>query len=328
MIERDWAPTIKVAGAKSKKKYEDAVALDDVAGRAFVDRICGLLDTLDSKPSGHALLDEIKATGKQVTIFLDDASGSGSAALPYPGTATNEYSRFVKLRQIPQAALTALRRADAAFISPTMQGYAALFHATVEHAIGRVGRDEANRARNQAAVILGITRDEFDQIEAGAAPLKPEAYHRFAMYYYDHLVPGDGCTVGLRFDPTQAGVKDPELIILGHEMVHVWRMVKGMRIFEGGWEEEAMTTGLPPFTNMKFSENKLRAEHDVDMRTAYNARCGTAHYNNVTVFNGVWPEHVRVWEAWKADHPNDWNNPVTVHSGSVISAPQRNLYNR
>ena len=37
--------------------------------------------------------------------------------------------------------------------------------------------------------------------------------------------------------------------------------VVGMVLFDYGWEEEAMTVGLPPFSNMDFTENKLRIEY-------------------------------------------------------------------
>ena len=46
-------------------------------------------------------------------------------------------------------------------------------------------------------------------------------------------------------------------------------MMQGMRIAEGNWGEEAMTVGLPPFTTLPFTENKIRAESNVAIRTQY-----------------------------------------------------------
>ena len=34
----------------------------------------------------------------------------------------------------------------------------------------------------------------------------------------------------------------------------------GMVLFRYGWEEEAMTVGLPPFSNMPLTENRVRVD--------------------------------------------------------------------
>lgn len=319
MYERDFGTAIKIVAKKSKRKYEDATPLGDEEGKAFVDGLYHLLEELKSKPLGKSLLKAIERAGKQVIVFCDDKSGSGSAALPYPGTATNEVKRFIKLRQIPQNALVQLRKENSGVVTPAMANYAALFHHTLE---------SANADRNIAAVIMGITRSDLDAIERGEIALTPEAYHRFAMFYYEHLDAGEGCAVGLRFDPEQEGPDDPEIIILGHELIHTWRMVTGMRIFEGGWEEEAMTTGLPPFVNMKYTENKLRDERGVALRTSYKARCGTAHYMTVTTFQGIWPEHVRAWEEWKDANPKKAAKGIKITNKSKFSGPIRHIFGR
>ena len=129
---------------------------------------------------------------------------------------------------------------------------------------------------------------------------------------------------------------DPGFIILGHELVHVWRMVTGVRIFQGGWEEEAMTTGLPPFLNMEFSENKLRAREQQDHPHQLHGAVRTNHYQTVTQLGGgkgVWPEHAAAWEKWKRENPNEgkevkgqWiQNKIKVKKNSVFSSPIRNF---
>jgi hypothetical protein len=326
MYERTFGFCFKIVGAKSKKLYDDRVPMSDSEGKAFVDAIDGMFDKITDKPIGLDLISEIEKAQKQVIIYSDDNSGKGSAALPYPCTAQNETNRFVKLRQIPDVAAAALKKQNPGMVLPTLQNYAALVHSTIESA-------KANR--DVAATVLGISRRDLDDVEYGRQPLKPEAYHRFAMYFYDHLEPGEGSTVALRFDRQQAGPDDPEFNILGHELIHVWRMVTGMRIFQGGWEEEAMTTGVPPFVAMKFTENKIRAEHGLALRTKYGARCETAHYQTVSGMKGVWPEHVRIWCEWKDAHPKQVLSPAQGDGFAKpfkriknISGPTQTLYNR
>jgi hypothetical protein len=142
----------------------------------------------------------------------------------------------------------------------------------------------------------------------GEKALTQTQYVRFAMYMFPHLSRGEGCSVSFRFEEAQADQDDNDtpLIILAHELIHAWRMVKGERVFEGGWEEEAMTVGLPPFTNTEINENKFRLEMGLSMRTSYTARCTTTHYQVVhtiggeSMGKGLWPEQLAAWDRWKA----------------------------
>jgi hypothetical protein len=325
MSERLFGTSIKIVSMKSKKLYEDAKPLGDEEGKAFVDGVYHLLEELKKKQLGKSLLRAIEKSKKTVIIYCDDGH-NGSAALPYPATMENELKRYIKLRQIPDNAFTKLQKEKPKAVKPAMATYAALFHHTLEAA-------KANR--DVAAVVMGLTRADLDEVENGRMALPPEAYHRFAMFYYDFLDAGEGCDVGLRFDPDQPGPNDPEVICLGHELVHAWRMVTGMRIFEGGWEEENMTAGLPPFVNLKYTENKLRIEHGFALRTSYTARCTTGHYQIASQFGGqnnigkgIWPEHLRAWEQWQQANPDKARDGLKITKKSTFSGPIRNIYNR
>lgn len=321
MAVRRYKANIKIVSKQGKGKYEDAQPMQD-GGQEFVDDVGTALWKLDRHPLGRSLLGEIERTNKKVVIFRDDNSGKGSAALPYPGTASNEVKRFIKIRQIPDNALVQLKKENDKFIPPAMKNYAALFHATLESA-------KANR--KVAAVIMGISRAELNDIERGRRPLPKEAYHRFAMFFYDHLDPGEGCSVALRFDPNQVGPGDTLEVILGHELIHTWRMLTGMRVFETGWEEEAMTTGLAPFGNLKYTENKLRLELLLPFRTSYRTRCSTAHYQTVSGYDGgkgIWPEYVKAWSDWRDANPDAAREGIKITKNSRFSKPVRHLFNR
>jgi hypothetical protein len=65
-----------------------------------------------------------------------------------------------------------------------------------------------------------------------------------------------------------------------HELVHAWRNVAGLRLFDdaqacGLDDDEVMTTGFPPYTYEKYTENKFRLVWHVgggeklDVRTDY-----------------------------------------------------------
>jgi hypothetical protein len=65
-------------------------------------------------------------------------------------------------------------------------------------------------------------------------------------------------------------------VMLGHELIHAWRMMTGRRIVARGWEEEMMTVGLGPGADLPFTENKLRSEAGHPLRTSYNLSPSTA----------------------------------------------------
>jgi DNA-binding transcriptional regulator YiaG len=290
-----------------------AADMEHSAGEAFLDSIENLLKELDTTTLGKQLISEVVAAGKDVIIF-NSTKDQGSAAKPYPGTVTNEMQRFVQLRQIPERALKKLKTENQQFVAPEAAFYAAEVHAVIE---------KSKVVRSVLAAILGLSIDQLDDVERGRRAFTDQQYHRFAMFMYPHLTPGAGCTVSYRFEAAQA-LQDPndsELIIFAHELIHAWRMVKGMRIFEGGWEEEAMTVGLPPFSNMAITENKLRVALNMGLRTKYIARCTTGHYQVVTGFEGgkgVWPEHLKKWEKWKEDNPELAKKPVVITPRSVF----------
>ena len=313
MVERVFKTQFKIC---SKQGYElgTAVEMPLPEARAFVDSIYDLLTELEKKPMGKKLIDEIEGAGKEVAIFNADP-GNGSAAKPYPGTVTNEMQRFVQLRQIPQAAVTKLKKENSRAVVPLAAHYAAEIHAVIE-------KSKANRT--VLASILGLKAEQLAEVELGQRGLDDTQYQRFALFMYPHLTPGAGCTVSFRFEAAQA-LQDPndsELIILAHELIHAWRMVKGMRIFEGGWEEEAMTVGLPPFGNMPITENKIRVELGMNPRTQYVTRCTTNHFQIVKDFQGgkgIWPEHLRKWEEWAAANPKAAKKPFKIGSRSIFT---------
>ena len=326
MYSRKFNTKIGIMALESKEQLAARVPMPDAEGKAFVDGIYSCLKTLYAKPLGHLLIDEIEAANKPVVIYCASKGHKGaSAATPYPPTLDNEMGRFVKLRQLPQPAIKAAQKQDPTFVPRDQAHYAAMVHSAIE-------RSKMNR--DIIARLCGMKREDLDGIELGRKAMLPEQYHRFAMVLYDHLDPGDGSVVGLRLDPEQTSDAEPDHIILAHELIHTWRMVKGMRVFEGGWEEEAMTTGLPPFMCMKFTENKLRAEHGLAPRTSYTALCATAYYRQMSSKQGemgekgIAPEHQLAWYKWQSENPNLVGQKIQIGKKTTFSGPQYNTWNK
>ena len=67
----------------------------------------------------------------------------------------------------------------------------------------------------------------------------------------------------------------PAWIALAHELIHGWRLACGRRVFRNCgnrgeyYYEEAMTVGLPPYDQCRFTENRLRRLKGLPLRTFY-----------------------------------------------------------
>jgi Effector protein len=102
----------------------------------------------------------------------------------------------------------------------------------------------------------------------------------------DHLTPGKGTGAWVVWDPSlekvgqdldqrAAWMDRPAWIALAHELIHGWRLASGRRVFRpcgvGGeyYYEEAMTVGLPPYDQCRFTENRLRRLKGLPLRTFY-----------------------------------------------------------
>jgi hypothetical protein len=102
----------------------------------------------------------------------------------------------------------------------------------------------------------------------------------------DHLTPGAGTGAWVVWDPLvesvcthlqadrrAAWMDRPPWIALAHELIHGWRLVTGRSVFKPGpmedYYEEAMTVGLAPYDQCRFTENRLRHLKGLPLRTYY-----------------------------------------------------------
>lgn len=100
------------------------------------------------------------------------------------------------------------------------------------------------------------------------------------------LTPGLGTPCKVKFNPyseyacelDKSGTRRPPAIGLAHELIHAWRNVRGLRLFEdatraGVDDDEVMTTGFPPYESELLTENLFRSQwhgEQLRMRTDYD----------------------------------------------------------
>jgi hypothetical protein len=246
--------------------------------RTFFAEMTEALDKVKSLPTGAALIRDIDTSGHELHIIRGpDGYADGSCVIPYPGDMKTAEQRFVRqLRPPPKNKLDAMA-SQGMWVKPK-QAYTS----ELTRLLDRAQRSNARFTRQTIAALLGIPPKWLQEMEEGTRRIEDNEYYRLCLYLYEELAPGAGTSAEMRVVMTQVSLPDePLFIVVGHELVHAWRIMKGRRIFENGWEEEAMTTGLPPFSSMRFSENRLRVEANLPMREKYSKICSTSLLNAI-----------------------------------------------
>lgn len=288
MFRTEYNRAIVIEASHGFKFVNRSQMTDAAAARDFIGFVEQQLDRINALPTGYKLIGALLDTGRQVTIYYDK-DRNGSAAVMAAETGASDRDRFIKPFRPPAhrvimgrakldnpglkgVSTTARPGAWTAAVArgPYLEEFSAL--------LGRAERGGLKRA--MVAALVGVPLATLDAMEAGTTAIDDDAYFRIAFHLYPWLSPGPGIDTAVRFDaaarPTHDGPK-PEAqwgapvphVNLAHELIHALRMMQGMRIAEGHWGEEAMTVGLPPFTSLPYTENRIRAECNVAIRTQY-----------------------------------------------------------
>ncbi|MBO9642468.1 MAG: hypothetical protein J7603_05020 [Pseudacidovorax sp.] len=233
----------------------------------FIDATRTALDDLRRTRTGNELIQAIDASGHRVDIYRGWSKDTGNSQGGDSGTPGIDM--FVALDTVHGNGETelgvVLGRACA-----DMSKRSALkkFFGIGKAAPRFLSMDGVSK-------LIGIGLKDLEAMALGRKAIPAPVDAKLRVYLYDFLTPGKGescrVTFNHRRDNLSAEHKKylpsshtwahrPPAIGLGHELVHAWRVVSGRVLFTYGWEEEAMTVGLPPFGNMKFSENRIRVE--------------------------------------------------------------------
>ena len=241
-------------------------ALTGTQATDFVDTTRKVLDAIKQTNMGNALISEINASGHVVDIYrtwgLDDG--------PYQG-GENVVASMVVALDTPYGKAVELKRV----LDRACQDLSG--RSTVQRFFG-IGRARPRfLSRDAVAKLLGVSSSDLEKMENGKKPIDPNTDAKVRAYLYDFLTPGPGSDCHIAFNHkklnysaahmkhlpmSQNPLHLPLPVVLAHELTHAWRVMTGHVLYLYGWEEEAMTVGLPPFSNMRFTENRFRIEFD------------------------------------------------------------------
>ena len=287
-----YSNAISIHGVKGAQISNAAEMPKDEAKR-FIHTVKDALKRLDKLRTGRRLIREINDSGHTCRIFCAP-DGNEGAANSDPQTLESNARRMIKsFRPQQYNMLPASKKFNFGDGGKKVLGEikeslkAANLHqdrytasTELDYILVRAWRN-LDTGRNAVARLLNKPRNMIDQMCDGQAKIDDDDYFRIAFAYYEFLTPGPGCNTQVKLKAevklTSSGTYKPKTnvaavapeIIVGHELIHAWRMMKGMRVVDHGWEEEAMTTGIAPFAHLPVTENALRLEGGYPRRDAY-----------------------------------------------------------
>jgi hypothetical protein len=137
----------------------------------------------------------------------------------------------------------------------------------------------------------GLTYDSIRNIYSSGKLFDDNTCYKLCFTFYEYLTAGPGCDTQVRIQMPQIFEdKNKDLyaaarqriigkdkkawnkiaaILLGHELIHAWRMMGGRRIVDDGYDEEVMTVGFGPAAAWPLTQNALRRHLKVSTRPAY-----------------------------------------------------------
>lgn len=270
------------------------ILVDDTRPR-FHQKVTELLVQIDSMALGSQMLTEIENSGKRVVIVEAVAGGGNKCTSGGP-------QRFYTLRAAllddptnPLARVLGRALMRAAAGGWTLQRLGEAMADGMTPATVRTVNNLAPRttmtpgARNLVGgQIAKIIEDVADgRIGAVALNQGPPGEYRISdrlvriLRPYDDPGAGAASRISFNLDQHYSCMGDkmkrrPLEIGLAHELCHAWRNAVGQRTFDdamicGFDDDEVMTTGFPPYTSEKFSENLFRQQWNLQ-RPWYKAK--------------------------------------------------------
>jgi hypothetical protein len=250
----------------SKRDGGKISALKAAKSDEFVETTRKTLDAIKATAMGQAMLDEIDNSGHTVKIYRSWDADEGNSQ----GGSTNDEMVVPLKKRMSDLRLNLAHVLDRACKDMSDRSAVAKFFG-----VGKAAPRFLNR--DAIAKLLNISSINFKLMETGVKSIDKDTDARLRAYLYDFLTPGPGCDCYVIFNHRKLNLSPghkqhlpasqnwqnrPLPVPLAHELVHAWRAVSGRVLYDYGWEEEAMTVGLPPFSNMRFTENRFRIEFD------------------------------------------------------------------
>jgi len=275
--------------------------------KEFTDKVVKALDKLAKLQTGRRLIDAIDNSGHHCHIFSGGKTlkYDGCAQALDTRSAQQEVDRMVVSFR-PRTKNLLVREKDRTgsggqktqaekywekkfkdHLGYDEDLYAAAIAGELHTIMGRLS-ERISDPWHYAAQLTGKSVKQLVDISLGRTECDDATYYKICFNFYDYLTPGPGIDTQVRLTPQiyAAGLNHHwfrgnknfsgdwtaarEDIMVGHELIHAWRMMLGRRVVRGGWEEEAMTVGLSFAAGWEFTENRLRLEAGHPRRTNYN----------------------------------------------------------
>lgn len=258
-----YSPGITIADERSD--WPKKGALSSKSRKAFHDATRSWLDAIKKTACGAQLISEIDNSKRVVTIYRTWTKDEGNCAIPMD----SQKGMVADFDDVWSTGETELAR----ILSHACKDISGRNKVEKFFKIGKarhrfISVDALGR-------LVGVSGKDLKAMADGKKQIPQFVDEKLRVYLYDFLTPGDGCSCAIEFNferdnlspehkkylPQSHNWKNrPPGIALAHELIHAWRCMVGRVLFTYGWEEEAMTVGLPPFTFMPFTENHVRVQ--------------------------------------------------------------------
>jgi Effector protein len=322
LVTQQYCRSIRVIGFKGNKLGMGAV-MDDKEGRKFVEFVIETLDKVKKNTTGRLVIDSLNTSAKTVTVLCnpDPPTRLVTQTLLDPDNSEEMWKASV-VHFRPRQDHYPIPHRDPTFLNDKKDELSNLgLPTTMQQAAPELVRI-LKRAKMKysdpvrfIAQIIGKSREEFARMALGRAPIDDDTYFKICVHFYEFLTPGPGASsqVRMQWQSKFAGVREkdkrynpkkhwddvPPYIILGHELIHAYHMASGRRIVNMGWEEEAMTVGIGPFTGWTLTENQMRSHAGLPARTTY-----------------VDASHTSSQLAYLTKQSNERGGSMAMHAGS------------
>jgi hypothetical protein len=287
----------------SEEDFTAARQLAPIAPGGFAPAVHQALEALRASAIGADLLKEIEQAGEELAIVRAGPGVENKCAQKLdtePACDAACYREVLDKERLAQK-IEALKLAPG---HPARRKYEK-FHG--EHSIhkapgldGKLTMPLAHRPKNdrrhESDQILAnriqmarLDPDDIPQVNK-AVPWVQQLQNGLVGYHLmNQLTPGTGTGAWVVWNPAlidtgadlplgkQAPwMKRPTWLALAHELIHGWRLVTGRCVFRPNargeyYYEEAMTVGLPPYDGCRFTENRLRHDKGLPIRSFYGA---------------------------------------------------------
>lgn len=155
-----------------------------------------------------------------------------------------------------------------------------------------IGAKKGDYDRGKTVTIINgfgtVIKDQYNTFARTLSTTDRNTVARRISAGYEMRMAGEGSSVVVEYNPKQdytalLKLKTPSYIALAHELIHAWHWLSGnwdntlkgvsavSNLDVRTLKEEAYTIGAGTYKNTRISENSIRKEHKLPLRSHYNS---------------------------------------------------------